>query len=76
MFKIRTHLDLLCIVVELLITIPEQHFTLYWCGVCRDNLGACRPIHNYSLKEQTEPNQNRSFPRSLGAIQLCKRPNS
>ena len=40
------------------------------------NLGACRPIDNYSLKEQTAPNQNRSFLWSLGVIQLGKRPNS
>ena len=46
----------------------------YLRGVCRGDLGACRPTDNYSSKEQTEPNQNRSFLWSLGAIQLCKRP--
>ena len=49
-------------------------FFKYWCGVCRDDLGACRPLDNYSLKEQTEQNQNRSFLWSLGAIQLRERP--
>ena len=32
----------------------------------------CRPIDKYSLKEQFQPNQNRSFLWSLGAIQLAK----
>ena len=41
--------------------------------MCQDDLGACRPIDNYSSKEKAEPNQNGSFLWSLGAIQLCKR---
>ena len=48
---------------------------IFFFKQCRDCLGGCRPVGNYSLQEQTEPNQIRSLLWSLGTIQLCKRLN-
>ena len=40
--------------------------------MCRDDLGACRPIGNRSFKEQTGPNQIRSFLWSLEQFGFAK----